>query len=180
MKKNSTARKYAKVFMRLAHSDKELDKFEAELSLFFRILEKSPAIGRFFLIPVISKQRKMKVFEQLCSQAAISKPVKNFLSILLENERFNLIGDLREALQDLKDEKMNVVAVEVATATEIDSVTKRKLQSLFSSVTGKNVRLSMKVDPAIIGGIVTRVGSTVYDGGISTHLMRLKEKILGE
>lgn len=180
MKKSSIARKYAKVFMRMAHGDKDLEKLETDLSRLARILENAPAIEKFFLSPVMSKQRKTKVFEQLCSKAGISEPVRSFLSILLENERFDLISDLREAMQGLKDERMNIVAIEVTTAMQIDSKTIGKLQSLFSSVTGKNIRLSMKVDPSIIGGVVAKVGSTIYDGGISTHLMRMKEKILGE
>ena len=180
MKNRSAARKYAKVIMKTAPEDEALEKFQADAQIFASILDHSPSIRRFFFKPLIGKNRKLKIFKAVCSKIHFSGQVERFLTVLIENERLDILDDILASLREMKDEKKNIVTVEITTASELDAALKKRLSALFSSITGKNIRISASVDPAIIGGIVTKVGSSIYDGTIKAQLSRMKEEILGE
>lgn len=180
MRQRSVAKKYATVLMRIAQNDSEFDKMEAELKSFSGILKASPAAQRFFTTPVVSNAKKLELIHTLCQKVNFLPITQKFLAVLTDRERLDILEDITESLEELKDEKTNTVSVEVITASQLNSDLEERIVSLFTSKLNKNVRLCIKVDPSIIGGMITRVGSTIFDGSIRGQLSRIKERIMRE
>jgi F-type H+-transporting ATPase subunit delta len=116
--------------------------------------------------------------DELISRTRANQTSSNFLQILLRNQRLAYLPHINAKLGEILDERAGLVAAHVATARPITEETKRMLSDKLSRHTGKAVRLDFTTDDSLIGGIVTRVGSTVYDGSIKTQLKQI-EKTLG-
>jgi F-type H+-transporting ATPase subunit delta len=102
----------------------------------------------------------------------------NFLRLLLANQRLHQLARILKSLERELDSRAGVLAADVTTARPISDVEREQLRSRLGSMTGKEVRLKFDVDPDLIGGVVTRLGSVVYDGSIKNQLERMKEELV--
>jgi F-type H+-transporting ATPase subunit delta len=180
MKYKSLARKYAIVLMKISQDDSELKKIESELESFCAILRGLPDTQRFFTKPVVSRTKKLELVDQLCKKLHFFPTTQKFLAVLADRERLNIIEDILGSLEQLKDEKNNIVPVGVIAASKLNTDVKKKIIALFQSKLNKNIRLSVKIDPSIVGGMITKIGSTIYDGSVQGQLLKIKEKIMRE
>jgi F-type H+-transporting ATPase subunit delta len=114
----------------------------------------------------------------LLARLGLRQTTANFLRLLLDNSRLQDLDQMMNALSRELDTRMNIVSAEVTTAREIGQQEKAALQSQLKAVTGKEVRLQFRIDPAIIGGVVTRIGSLIYDGSIKNQLAQMKRRLM--
>jgi len=128
--------------------------------------------------PSIPHKQKEDLLENLLERTRPSKTTANFVRILLRNGRLSEISTIRDRFIDELEERSGVVSAEVISARELPSDQIAELKSHLEKLTGKNVNLSMRLDESLIGGVVTRIGSTVYDGSVRTKLENLKEKLV--
>jgi F-type H+-transporting ATPase subunit delta len=98
--------------------------------------------------------------------------------LLAERDRLELLPDLLAAYRDRLMDHLQVVRAEVRTAVSLPEDRAAQLQQRLAELTGRRVTMSAKVDPSIIGGVVARIGSTVYDGSVATQLARIKSKLV--
>ncbi len=180
MKYKSLARKYAVVLMKISQDDSELDKIESELESFCTILKRSPDTLRFFTKPVVSGTKKLRLIDRLCQKLDFLPTTQKFLTVLTERERLGILENILETLEQLKDEKNNIVPVEVITASKLSADAKKRVVALFKTKLNKNVRLSVRIDPSIVGGMITKIGSTIYDGSVQGQLSKIREQIMRE
>jgi F-type H+-transporting ATPase subunit delta len=127
---------------------------------------------------VIATERKRAVLDELLSLSGFRQTTANFLRLLLDNRRLHNLDQMLDALTRELDIRMNIVSAEVTTAREIGQQEKAALQTQLKAATGKEVRLQFRTDPAIIGGVVTRIGSLVYDGSIKNQLAQMKRELM--
>ena len=99
--------------------------------------------------------------------------------MLIDHRRIGIIGEIREAFEQQVDERLGFARAEVTSATPLDHRVGANLESELSRLTGKRMRLRFDVDPALIGGVVARIGSTVYDGSVRGELLQLGRKLTG-
>ncbi len=111
--------------------------------------------------------------------AGLTGVMANFMNLLAQKRRADVLPDIAETFQSMVDEEHNVCQGLVVTATEIDNDLKEKVKETLEKITGKQVTLNTEVDEAIIGGMVAKVGDLVFDGSIKTQLAGLKESIKG-
>ena len=105
--------------------------------------------------------------------------IKNFLTLVVQKKSAEFLPEIASAFQALIDDKRNVCQGSVVTATEISAELKGKVQATMEKITGKTVVLETQVDPAIVGGIIAKVGDLVLDASIRSQLQGLKESIQG-
>jgi F-type H+-transporting ATPase subunit delta len=99
--------------------------------------------------------------------------------LLVEKKREDILHDIVKVYQQIYDEKMGIVSAEVVTAVEVGERLKKKIEQKILELTGaKKVKASYRVDPSIIGGIVIRVGDTVYDASIRRRIQLLREQLI--
>ena len=130
------------------------------------------------LTPAIQNSRKRAVLANLLEKTGGSTFIRNFTYVLIDHRRIAIIGEIREAFE-LLDERMGFARAEVASATPLNERVSADLESELSRLTGKRMRLRFDIDPALLGGVVARIGFTVYDGSVRGELRQLAKKLSG-
>lgn len=151
-----------------------------ELNSWEQMISSHPELREAFRNPTVPYEQKRAVLNELIARTKVSPTTANFLQILLKNQRLTALGEINSRLATVLDDRAGAVAAHITTANPVNEETKRILTEKLSDFTGKSVRLSFDVDDALIGGIVTRVGSTVYDGSIRTQLDQMEKTLAGQ
>jgi F-type H+-transporting ATPase subunit delta len=122
--------------------------------------------------------RKRAAVTSLLAQASFMPIVSKLLALLADRDRLILVPELLAAYRDRLLDFRGVVRAEVTTASPLDEPRANAIRQGLATLTGRTVLLATKVDPAIIGGLVARIGSTVYDGSITRQLEKMKERLV--
>ncbi|HVS21390.1 MAG TPA: ATP synthase F1 subunit delta, partial [Pyrinomonadaceae bacterium] len=104
----------------------------------------------------------------------------NFLKVLLQNQRLTELGEINRKFAEVLDDRAGMVAATVTTARTVPESSQQELHAKLTSLTSKKVRVDFETDPELIGGIVTRIGSTVYDGSVRNQLQMIRQRMAGE
>lgn len=160
-------------------SQADLEKVQQELSDFAHIVSSHESLSRVLVHPAIPAARKRGVVEQLIARASGLSPVLGRLLLLLaERDRLVLLPDLADAYRTRLMDHLQVVRAEVTTAVPLPADRVQALQQGLARATGRQVQLGTRVDASIVGGAIARIGSTVYDGSVTTQLERLRQKLV--
>jgi F-type H+-transporting ATPase subunit delta len=145
------------------------------------MIQESPELRNALLTPAIQNSRKRAVIAKLLLETAGGSPlIRNFAYVLIDHRRIGIIGEIREAFELQVDERLGFARAEVTSAAPLDQNVGANLESELSRLTGKRMRLRFDVDPALLGGVVARIGSTVYDGSVRGELRQLAKKLTGQ
>ncbi len=176
MKNLSVARRYAQALYEEAAAQANVAKVDADMVLIRQSLADSRELVSFFESPVINREKKDTVVKQLFGDR-IEPVTLDFLHLLIAKGRENLFPDVVEAYESLRDEQQGVVKVHARTAHPLGDAEKKALGQALVKRTGKKVRLTTTEDPSLIGGVIVRVGDTVYDGSVRNKLASLREQL---
>ena len=120
---------------------------------------------------------KRAVVQQLIDRTTPSPPVARLLLLLADRDRLAILPDLLAVYRERLLEHQRVVSAEVTTAAPLAEARAAELAERLSRATGRTVKMTTRVDPSIIGGIVTRIGSTVYDGSVAAQLQAIRQRL---
>jgi F-type H+-transporting ATPase subunit delta len=180
MTSRTAATRYAKALMDVASKEAPqggIEKVAEELDAFSALVRENPALDRVLTNPAVPAPRKRAAVAELTRMAGLSPIVSKLLVLLAERDRIVLLNDLTSIYRDLLMARQNVVRAEVTTATPLGAEKSQAIERGLAAVTGKRVSMTTKVDQDIVGGIVARVGSTVYDASIATQLKKIRERL---
>jgi F-type H+-transporting ATPase subunit delta len=179
MTHKTAATRYARALLDVAVKEKgDLPRIEQELAAFADLFNQHPALERVLLNPVIPVQRKQATVAELVALLKTSPMVAKLLTLLAERDRLVLMPDLLAAYRERLLEYQNVVRAEVTTAVPLAADRTTAIERGLAELTGRTVTLATKVNPSIIGGVIARIGSTVYDGSITTQLEKMKQRLV--
>ena len=177
MSRQASAGRYAKALLDVAIKEADPVKIEQELASFAELFEKNEELSKVLANPAVPVQAKRGVVEQLTTRIKPSKPLAKLMMLLADRDRLDLLPDLLVAYRERLMDYQQVVRAEVVSAMPLPEAHTRQLEDKLARLTGRKVTMTTRVDPSIIGGVVARVGSTVYDGSVATQLQRMKEKL---
>ena len=140
----------------------------------------TPELRAALTSPRVPTSGKQKVTAALVSRLGLTGPAAKLLLMLAERDRLSLVPDLVDVYRERLEEHQGTIRAEITAATDISSDHVAQLQQRLAAATGRKVTMTTKVDPALVGGMVARIGSTVYDGSIATQLEKLRAKLLQE
>src|ERR1044072_419582 len=172
------ARRHAGALADAVEKDGGAGSVQAELKTWEKMMQESGHLLSLFKHPAIQYEQKSKVLEDLLGKANPGKTAANFLRVLLRNQRLGDLGTINRAFEEELAERSNEVSAEEKTARELSPEEQVHLQSNLFNLTGRKVKLQTTVDKNIIGGMITRVGSTVYDSSVKTQLEDLKQQLI--
>jgi F-type H+-transporting ATPase subunit delta len=128
--------------------------------------------------PLVPNASKLATIRAFTSKAGISKPTAVLLEALVQFHALHLLGAIATGFRERPNNKQGVVRAKVTTATALPADKAAGLAARLSELTGRQVTLQTHVDPAIIGGVVTQIDSTVYDGSVTRQLARMRQKLV--
>ena len=176
---NVVSRRYAAALFSLGKEAgmAELERYGASLSALGEAVEKTPKLAETFRNPVLSSEEKKKIVLSLLDVVGGGAVEKRFCALLADKDRLSLLPTIAVDFGIMLDEACGISRGVVTTAVELDEEYMDKIKNKLESQTGRKLVLEFVIDPAIIGGIVLRVGDSVYDASLRAQLDNLRESI---
>jgi F-type H+-transporting ATPase subunit delta len=179
MTSKTAATRYARALFDVALKEKsDLRQIESDLSSFVDLFSKHPALEKVLLNPAVPVPRKEAAVKELTTRLAIATVLAKVLVLLAGRDRLVLLPELLASYRERLLEHQKVVRAEVTTAVPLGTDRTQAIERGLARLTGRTVALVTKVDPSIIGGLVARVGSTVYDGSVTTQLQKMRQRLV--
>ena len=179
MSLQTIARRYAVALADVVLERGEAREVQHELTAWEQMVKSSPNLQEVLRNPTVALDQKRAVLNKLIERARPRQTTANFLKVLLQNQRLTELGEINRKFTEILDERAGMVAASVLTARSVPERSQQELHNKLTELTGKKVRVDFDTDPELIGGIVTRIGSTVYDGSVRNQLQQIKEKMAG-
>ncbi len=175
----TVARRYAAALADVVVKTGETETIRTELKTWEEMIKSNRDLQNAFGNPAISQTNKEKVLESLLAKTQPTKTTANFLRVLLRNSRLTEIGEINDKLTSVLEERSGNVSAQITSARPLSDAEKAELKTNLAKLAGKNVNIKFATDETLIGGVVTRIGSTVYDGSVRTQLETLKQQMIG-
>jgi F-type H+-transporting ATPase subunit delta len=178
MGKHTTRVREARALLEVAARESDPDRVGAELDLVADAMRTQPEVQGLLLNPGVTAARKVQALQVIASSLGLTPLVSRLLTVFAERECLGVVPDLAGAYRTRLLERRNIVSAEITTAVPLSEETADSVGRALGQASGKQVLVSTRVDPAIIGGVVARIGSTVYDGSVTTQLARMRQKLV--
>lgn len=178
MSVETVARRYALALAEVVAKSSETEVVKSELKTWEAMIDANTDLQTAFRNPAISQADKEKVLNNLIEKTNPIKTTANFLRVLLRNGRLAEIGEINRKFASVLEEQSGVVSANITSARELSEAQKTEVLLNLELLTGKRMNLEYKTDESLIGGMVTRIGSTVYDGSVKTQLQELKQQLV--
>jgi len=181
MTNHAAAMRYARALLEVSQTDADPEGVERELADFVELMASHPDLGRSLVNPGIPLARKRALMTELLPRLGDLAPVTRRLLVLLaDRDRLAILGEILDAYRDRLMELRGVVRARITTATQLPPERVAAITKTLENATGKQVEIETGVDAALLGGMVTQIGTTVYEGSIAGHLSRLRSRFLSE
>jgi len=171
--------RYASALFELAREQNELDKVDQDLGKFQAMLEQSPDLARLVKSPAFAAEEQERALGAVLDWASIGATTGNFLKVVTRNRRLFAAEDMIKGFRQQLALHRGEMTAEVQSATPLSNEQLAALKATLKASYGKDVRLDAKVDPSLLGGLVVKVGSRMFDSSLRTKLMNLKVVLKG-
>jgi F-type H+-transporting ATPase subunit delta len=178
MSVETIARRYASALADSVISSGNANDVRGEMKKWGELISTNADPKKTFGNPAIGKSKKEGVLEGLIGRTRPTSTTANFLRVLLQNDRLTNLSEINEKFESVMEERGGLLQAHVASAHELSEVQKNELKTNLEKLTGKRINLNFRTDADLIGGVVTRVGSIVYDGSVRTQLENLREQLM--
>lgn len=173
----TVAREYAEALADVALASGRADALRQEVRSFAELAAGSADLRNFLDSPAIPRAAKQDLLEKLVARLGASKELRNFLFVLVDHHRTNLLAEMAREFETTILERLGRAEASITSARELSAPQKQKLAGTLESVTGKKIEARYAVDPALVGGLMVRIGSTIYDGSVRAQLDRLSARL---
>ena len=177
MKESLVARNYAEALIALAAQEDAVERFGALLEAVGGVVEADPTVHAVLMSPRVPKGAKRRMVEQALKGVAPAAFVR-FLQAVIQRGRQGLFAAMSEAYQDLADRHFNRAHASVVTAHPVDDALARTITDRLTAAVGKTVVPHFRTDPAILGGVVVRIGDRAFDGSVRRRIQVLRNRML--
>lgn len=130
--------------------------------------------------PAVPRSRRLDMLQSMAREFGLPAEMERFLATIVEHGRIGVLPVIGEVFRELREEREGIVPVSMTTSTALSPELQDRARKALEGMTGKKVRLSCEVEPELIGGAVTRIGSKQYDGSLRTQLSLLRRRMIEE
>jgi|SRR5215203_161702 len=178
MRNRTGSAREARALLDVATRESDPDRVGAELDLIAEAMRTQPEVRAVLLHRGVAVARKLQAVQVIASRLGLTPLISKLLAVFAERECLRVVPELAGAYRARLLERRNIVPAEITTAVPLTAETADRVGRALGQASGKQVLVSTRVDPDIIGGVVARVGSTVYDGSVTTQLARMRQKLV--
>ncbi len=172
----TVARRYAQALIEEAERRGVTEAIDDDMDMLQQSLDASRDLARFFASPVISPEKKKRVIDALLEER-VDDLTRRFLHLLVDKDREAIVARMLEAYKARRDEQRNIVEVLARVAEALSDDDRAALVATLEAMTGQTVRLRVEEAPELLGGLVVRIGDTVYDGSVRNKLANLRDRL---
>jgi F-type H+-transporting ATPase subunit delta len=173
----SLTKRYAKALVEVAAASRELEAVRQDLRALADLLTEHRDLRQFLANPTVSRRDTAEVIRDIGAAMRLTPLTATFLQIVLEGGRLAGLAGILRAYERLMDERLGRVKAVVTSAAPLEAEAQDRLRRRLGEVTGKDVYLELRQDPTLLGGVVSQVGSRVYDGSLKMQLARLRDEL---
>ena len=177
MQAGSLARRYAKALMGLATDKKTADKVGTDLRTLAGAYKTAPELGEVLANASFKASQRKAILAALLTKIGAHELVKTFTYLLLDKERLAVLPDISREIDAMIEARAGRVQAEVTSAVPLTAAQLTALTATLEKLSGKKVVVEKKQDPALLGGVVAKVGDVVYDGSLRTQLRALRDQL---
>jgi F-type H+-transporting ATPase subunit delta len=179
VKQTILARRYAKALFTVGKENGQFEAYNETLQGLAGLYKTHPDVVDALTNPLYPLEFREKVMVGIVKSSGVDKVMGNFLNLLVEKKRAEILPEIAEEFQVMVDSEKNISHGTIVSAIELSEKLQADVQATLEKLTGKKVELLTSVDPSLIGGIIAKVGDLVLDGSIRTQLAGLKDSIKG-
>jgi F-type H+-transporting ATPase subunit delta len=174
----SVTNTYARAFAEAVFSGRlDPDKTLQEAQAVAELVAGSKELREVWETPSISAEQKRAVLDAIAARQGISRTVRNFVAVLIDHRRINFLGPIVKQFEQELNQRLGFTEAEITSARELNQADQRTLEAQMEKLTGKKVRAHFLSDESILGGVILKVGSTIYDGSVRGQLERIKQAL---
>jgi F-type H+-transporting ATPase subunit delta len=151
-----------------------------QLAEFNSAYQESAELRNFLASPAVEREAKHGVIDKLAARMGASKIIRNFLFIMVDNQRTALLPQMLESFQTVLQQRQGVAEASVVSASTLNDGQKSQLQRTLEKLTGKKIQAKYSQDPALLGGVQIRIGDTIYDGSLRNRLDQMRARLAAE
>jgi F-type H+-transporting ATPase subunit delta len=178
MTNKTAATRYARALLDVAIKENaDLDRIERELDSFVELFKEYPALAQALLNPIVPVPRKRAAAAALTALVELTPMVSKLVALLADRDRLVLVPDLLTAYRDRLLSHRNIIRADITTTSALPPEQATAIEASLARATGRTVHLTTSEDPSNIGGVVTRIGSTVYDGSVARQLEKIRARL---
>jgi len=173
----SLARRYARALLDIGKEEGQLRRSLTEVEEFAKVLDGSAELREALESAHVGRQSKHAALDAVLAKAGVLPTTKSFLALLIDKGRMNVLPQILSELRRMVEEHEGIERVEVTVPMPLTAPQKDGLRAVLERRTGKKVLLEESVDASVLGGMVVRVGSTVYDGSVRTQIQQIRQNL---
>jgi F-type H+-transporting ATPase subunit delta len=171
--------RYAHAFASVATSARlDAAAVEQQLNDFSGTLAASRELREVLMNPSIANDQKLKVLDAIAGRIGMYPQVRNFLAVIMDHQRLAELDEILTEYHAVVDEQSNLAEAEITSALALNDQDRAELEAQVEKLAGGRVRATYHQDATLLGGVVVRLGSTVYDGSIRAQLQQLKHRLV--
>lgn len=171
--------RYARAFADVAVAHKlDAGKTVAEMTGMAALIEGNRELRNVLQNPSVAHGQKLRLLDAVMKLTGGSRLLRNFLAVLIDHHRIGSLGEIVTEFKQELDRRMGIAEARVSSARPLSAAEKKSLEKQLVEITGMTVRASYSEDPALLGGVTVRVGSTIYDGSVQGRLDRMRGELV--
>jgi F-type H+-transporting ATPase subunit delta len=176
------ARAFADVIFDSKNGEPHLNVGDAQhqLSDFTAAWQESADLREVFLDPTFAVEQKVAILDKINARLGMAQPVRNFIAVLIQHGRMGAYGEIVAELKRELNRRLGISEVEVTSARKLNESERQELESQIAGLAGTRIQAAFREDGSLLGGVVVRIGSTVYDGSIRGRLERLRAELAAD
>ena len=176
----SVSLQYANALADIAMEQGAVEPAARQLQEFSAAYMESPELQNYLDSPAISPENKRAVLEKIAARMGASKVVRNFLFVVSDHGRSRDFPQIADSFQDVVRERQGIADAKIFSAVRLSEGQKTELTQKLTQLTGKTVDPNYFIDPELLGGVLVRVGDTIYDGSLRNRLQQMQAKLAAD
>jgi F-type H+-transporting ATPase subunit delta len=174
------AQRYGAALAEAALGKREVESVRQDLAAMVTLVADSSELRNFLYSPAVSSTNKRAVAEQLVKRLGAGTLLRNFLSVLIGNQRTQLLSDIQGEFEAEISSRLGLAKARVTSARGLNDAEKTGLTKVLERLTGKQIEANYDQNPELLAGAIVRIGSTIYDGSVRGQLERLRDRLVSE
>jgi F-type H+-transporting ATPase subunit delta len=177
MPSGSLSRRYARAILEIGGAQNNLDRIGADLRTLAKAMHDSPELMSLLANPAIRRADRRRVVDALLQRIAAQPHTQNLVYLLLDGERLSSLPGISRELDAMIESKAGRASAEIVSAKPLDPSQLSQITAALEKLSGKHITITKREDPDLLGGVLAKVGDTVYDGSLRTQLKNLRDEL---